>query len=58
MLGIIRVLWRSLVSVFRSHKRLEAENLALRHQVTVLQPSAPRRLSLRSSDRFLFALLY
>ncbi len=41
-----------------SRKRLEAENLALRHQVTVLRRSAPRRLRLRSSDRFLFALLY
>jgi len=44
--------------VFRSRKRLEAENLALRHQVAVLRRSAPRRLRLRSSDRLLFALLY
>jgi len=58
MIGIVGALWQSLVLVLRSRKRLEAENLALRHQVTVLRRSAPRRLRLRSSDRFLFALLY
>jgi transposase InsO family protein len=39
-------------------ERLEAENLALRHQVTVLRRSAPERLRLRGSDRFLFVWLY
>jgi transposase InsO family protein len=58
MIGIVGALWWSLVSVFRSRRRLESENLALRHQVAVLRRSAPRRLRLRSSDRFLFALLY
>ena len=58
MIGIVGALWWSLVSVFRSRKRLETENLALRHQVAVLRRSAPRRLRLRSSDRLLFALLY
>jgi len=58
MIGIVGALRQSLVLVFRSRKRLEAENLALRHHVTVLRRSAPRRLRLRSSDRFLFALLY
>ncbi|HKJ61721.1 MAG TPA: hypothetical protein VKA94_06955 [Hyphomicrobiales bacterium] len=58
MIGIVGALWWSLVSVFRSRKRLETENLALRQQVAVLRRLAPRRLRLRSSDRFLFALLY
>jgi hypothetical protein len=58
MLGILRALGWIIGSRFRSRERLEAENLTLRHQVIVLRRSAPRRLQLRSSDRFLFVWLY
>jgi len=58
MFGIVGALWWSLVSVFRSRKRLEAENLALRHQLNVVRRQAPQRLPLRNSDRFLFVWLY
>ncbi len=58
MIGIIRTLWWIVGSRFKSRKRLEAENLALWHQVTVLRRSAPERLWLRGSDRFLFVWLY
>jgi len=44
--------------VFRSRKRLEAENLALRHQLNVVRRRAPQRLPLRNPDRFLFVWLY
>jgi hypothetical protein len=36
MIGIIRTLWWILASLLKSHKQLEAENLALRHEVAVL----------------------
>ncbi len=47
MIGIIRALWWIVSSLFKSREQLEAENLALRHQVNLLRRSAPRRLRLR-----------
>jgi len=58
MIGIVRELWWILASRFKSRKRLEAENLALRHQITVLRRSMPQRPRLRGSDRVLFVWLY
>jgi transposase InsO family protein len=58
MVGIMRALWWIVGSRFKSRERLEAENLALRHQVAVLRRSAPEQLWLRGSDRFLFVWLY
>ncbi len=43
-------------STFRSRAALQAEIAALRHQIAVLQRSAPRRLRLNQSDRFLWIL--
>src|SRR6266567_4992284 len=37
-------------STFRARAALQAEIVALRHQIAVLQQSAPRRLHLRQSD--------
>src|SRR5438034_9526261 len=47
-----------LCDCFKSRRRLEAENLVLRHQLNVLQQRAPRRLYLRWADRALFIWLY
>src|SRR6266446_9728420 len=44
-------------STFRTRAALQAEIVALRHQIAVLQQSAPRRLRLRQSDRLLWILL-
>ena len=44
-------------STFRTRAALQAEILALRHQIAVLQQSAPRRLRLKQSDRLLWILL-
>src|SRR5262249_2358128 len=41
---------------FRTRTALQAEIAALRHQIAVLQLSAPRRLRLKPSDRFLWIL--
>jgi len=38
-------------SSFRTRAALQAENLALRHQLAVFQKNAPRRLRLRRCDR-------
>jgi hypothetical protein len=40
-----------------SRAALQAEIVALRHQIAVLQQSAPRRLRLRQSDRLLWIWL-
>jgi putative transposase len=42
-------------STFRTRAALQAEILALRHQLTVLQKNAPPRLRLQRSDRFLWS---
>ena len=44
-------------STFRARAALQAEIVALRHQIAVLQQSAPRRLRLRQSDRLLWICL-
>ena len=44
-------------SSFRTRVALQAEILALRHQLAVFQKSAPRRLRLQRSDRLLWVLL-
>ena len=44
-------------STFRTRAALQADIVALRHQIAVLQQSAPRRLRLRQSDRLLWILL-
>jgi len=41
----------TLSSIFRPRAALELENLALRHQIGVLQRSARKRLKLTSGDR-------
>ena len=58
MIGIIRTLWWILASLIKSRERLEAENLALRHQLNVVCRSARKRVRLCSSDRLLFIWLY
>ena len=44
-------------SSFRTRVALQAEILALRHQLAVFQKNAPRRLRLQRSDRLLWVLL-
>ncbi|MFQ5937422.1 MAG: integrase core domain-containing protein [Acidiferrobacterales bacterium] len=58
MVEILRALRWILIRRFRSRARVEAENLALRHQLNVVRRQAPRRPQLRNSDRLLFVWLY
>jgi transposase InsO family protein len=58
MIAIGLLFVRMLCDCFKSRRRLKAENLALRHQLNVLQQRAPRRLYLRWAHRALFIWLY
>jgi hypothetical protein len=54
---MIYLILRALVSALRSRRDLAAENLALRHQLNVLQRNA-KRPQLRRADRLLWVLLF
>jgi len=56
MLISVTTLLANLGSIFRSRATLELENLALRHQIGVLQRSARKRPKLTAGDRLLCLL--
>jgi hypothetical protein len=58
MVAIAFLFVRMLCDCFKPRWRLEAEILALRHQLNILQQRGPRRLHLRWADRALFIWLY
>jgi hypothetical protein len=53
MLAILYALGMFVADLFKSRSRLEAENLFLRHQLTIAMRRAPPRLRLHGSDRAL-----
>ena len=53
MLAILHLLAIFVVDLFKSRRELEAENLFLRHQLTIALRRAPPRLRLHGSDRAL-----
>jgi hypothetical protein len=53
MFAILRAIVIFVVGLFKSRRRLEAENLFLRHQLNIALRRAPRRLRLRGCDRAL-----
>jgi hypothetical protein len=58
---MIALLWfflTLLASPFKSKSRLEAENAALRHQLTVLQRKVRGRVQLTNDDRLFLIQLY
>jgi transposase InsO family protein len=55
MLIFLTTILASVRSIFQSRAALDLENLALRHQIAVLQRSAAKRLKLTSADRLLMA---
>jgi hypothetical protein len=57
MLILLATLLSPSHSIFRSRAVIELENLALRHQIGVLQRSARRRPKLMSGDRLLWVCL-
>jgi hypothetical protein len=53
MLPVLHSLGMFIVDLFKSRRRLEAENLFLRHQLSIALRPAPPRLRPRGSDRAL-----
>src|SRR5262245_48232395 len=53
MLAIFHLLGTFIANLFKSQRRLEVENLFLRHQLNIALRGAPHRLRLRGSDRAL-----
>jgi hypothetical protein len=58
MAALIFLFLNLVVAVFKSKSRLEAENAALRHQLTVLQRKTCDRVQFTNSDRLFLILLY
>ena len=52
------MIWWALVGLFQSRVSLEAEILALRHQLNVLRRKSPKKLTFTGIDRLVFAGLY
>jgi hypothetical protein len=53
MISILHALGMFVADLFKSRSRLEAEDLLLRHQLSIAMRQAPPRLRLRGSDRAL-----
>jgi len=53
MFALLHSLAMFVIDFFKSPRRLEAENLFLRHQLSIALRRAPSRLRLRGSDRAL-----
>ncbi len=58
MIGLVGLLFRFLIALFKSRQRLEAENAMLRQQLIILARRAPKRLRLTNTDRLVFIGLY
>ncbi|PYU22979.1 MAG: hypothetical protein DMG32_16950 [Acidobacteria bacterium] len=54
MSSLFVALFALVASSFRTRAALQAEILALRHQLAILQKNAPRRLRFHRCDRFLW----
>src|SRR5258708_21764372 len=58
MIALICFVLAVLASPFKSKRRLEAENAALRHQLIVRRRKMPGRPCLTNNDRWFFIQLY
>jgi transposase InsO family protein len=57
MFAIVHLLGTYVANLFKSRRRLEVENLFLRHQLNIALRRRPPRLRLRGSDRALLVLM-
>src|SRR5262249_25366330 len=58
MVALIFLIVNLAASLFKSKSRLEAENAALRHQLTLLQRKVRGRVRFTNGDRLFFMQLY
>ena len=52
---MLKLIWWVVIGLFRSRASLEAEIVALCHQLNVLRRKSPKRLAFRIFDRLIFA---
>ena len=55
---MLKLIWWVVIGLFRSRASLDAEIMALRHQLNVLRRKSPKRLAFSNFDRLIFASLY
>jgi hypothetical protein len=55
---MLKLIWLGVIGLFRSRASLEAEIVALRHQLNVLRRKSRKRLAFSNFDRLIFAGLY
>src|SRR5271169_3657284 len=58
MRDMLKLIWWVVIGLFRSRASLEAEIVALRHQLNVLRRKSTKRLTFSNFDRLIFAGLY
>jgi hypothetical protein len=58
MIELFRLIFSTLIGLFRSRAALETEILTLRHQLNILRRKSPKRPTLGNIDRMVFAGLY
>ena len=58
MVELFKLLCSAVIGLFQSRASLEAENVALRHQLNVLRRQSPKRPTLSTIDRLIFVGLY
>ena len=58
MADMLKLIWWAIIGLFRSRASLEAEIVALRHQLNVLRRKSPKRPAFSNFDRLIFACLY
>ena len=58
MIGLLCFIFAIVVSAFKAKSRLEAENVALRHQLIILRRKVRGRVRLTNNDRWFFVQLY
>jgi hypothetical protein len=58
MTDVLKLIWWSVIVLFRSRASLEAEILTLRQHLNVLRRKAPKRIVFNNFDRLIFSTLY
>jgi hypothetical protein len=58
MIAWVCLIWSILAALFKSERRLEAENAALQHQLIVLRRQLRGRVQLTNFDRLFLVQLY
>ena len=58
MADVLKLIWWTVIGLFRSRASLEAEILTLRQQVNVLRRNSRKRITFNNFDRLIFSTLY